>query len=283
MIMYTEKGLQFHYGNADKLNARINIHQKNSVSNIDLVDWSLNYLSIKGNEEVLDAGCGSGQWLFPISERLSTGTVTGFDMSEGMLEHVKQKANGNHKIQVVQGDMQNMSFNDNEFDRIMANFCLYLIPDINQAISEFYRVLKPDGIFMATTGGINRLSELVSIHQDAQKKLCFPEEITNAPNHIAKFTLENGGNYLHRVFPFFEKHVLYDQLSFNDVHDVLTFYRSSLMYKGTNGENDDRVSPQQWMELIDYVGGAVENIIAQKGRFLLSRTSGVFVAKKYEL
>ena len=50
-------------------------------------------------------------------------------------------------MKFVQGDIEEMPFTDNQFDVIVSNCVLNLVPDKQKAFSEIYRVLKPEGHF----------------------------------------------------------------------------------------------------------------------------------------
>jgi ubiquinone/menaquinone biosynthesis C-methylase UbiE len=64
---------------------------------------------------------------------------------------VKARANnaklGYTNIEFIQGDIEEMPFADNQFDVIVSNCVLNLVPDKKKAFSETYRVLKPEGHF----------------------------------------------------------------------------------------------------------------------------------------
>lgn len=52
------------------------------------------------------------------------------------------------KINWIEGDAQNLPFEDNSFDAFTIAFGIRNVVNINQALEESYRVLKPGGIFM---------------------------------------------------------------------------------------------------------------------------------------
>ena len=78
-----------------------------------------------------------------------TGKVTGLDFTVAMTE--KARANnakiGYTNVEFIQGDIEEMPLADNQFDVIVSNCVLNLVPDKQKAFSEMYRVLKPEGHF----------------------------------------------------------------------------------------------------------------------------------------
>jgi len=94
--------------------------------------------------KVLDAGCGSGRDTNLLNQQgLNT---TGLDLSSGLIEVAKKLF---PDASFVEGNMLKMQFPDNSFDGVWAHASLLHLEtpeDVQAALSEFNRVLKPDGI-----------------------------------------------------------------------------------------------------------------------------------------
>ncbi len=108
------------------------------------------FASIKEGESVLDLGSGAGNDCFVARAIVGeTGKVTGIDFTDAMLE--KARANneklGFSNVEFVKGDIEEMPLVDNQFDVIVSNCVLNLVPDKTKAFAEIYRVLKPTGHF----------------------------------------------------------------------------------------------------------------------------------------
>ena len=108
------------------------------------------YAAIKKGDHVLDLGSGAGNDCF-VARTLTgeTGSVTGLDFTEEMLAkaRINLEKTGYKNISFVNGDIENMPFEDNTFDVIISNCVLNLVPDKEKAFSEIFRVLKPGGHF----------------------------------------------------------------------------------------------------------------------------------------
>lgn len=108
------------------------------------------FASIKLGDSVLDLGSGAGNDCF-VSRAIvgEQGRVTGIDFTDAMLE--KARANnaklGFENVQFIKGDIEDMPFEDNQFDVIVSNCVLNLVPNKAKAFSEMIRVLKPSGHF----------------------------------------------------------------------------------------------------------------------------------------
>jgi SAM-dependent methyltransferase len=120
-------------------------------------DQILDGLSMRGDEKVLDMGCGRGAVLIAVAKRLTTGRATGVDlwrsidqsgnapdatMANAMIEGVASR------IVLETGDMRQLPFADASFDVIVSSLAIHNIPDHDgraAAIRESMRVLRPGG------------------------------------------------------------------------------------------------------------------------------------------
>lgn len=93
--------------------------------------------------KILEAGCGAGQFSKYL---MSKGfTVLGVDLSESMLELARKKVpGGDFRIM----DMRNLTFDDGQFDGIIAPYSLIHIPEnaVVSTLKGFNRVLRAHGV-----------------------------------------------------------------------------------------------------------------------------------------
>lgn len=132
-------------GNYDGLNRVISF-------GID-VKWRkkvLKMVSAKNPQSVLDIATGTGD-LAILMAQTGANEIIGLDLSEGMLEVGRKKIaekNLSGKIQMVQGDSENLPFEDNRFDAITVAFGVRNFETLEKGLAEILRVLKPGGIFV---------------------------------------------------------------------------------------------------------------------------------------
>jgi len=108
------------------------------------------FATIKEGDSVLDLGSGAGNDCFVARAIVGeTGKVTGIDFTDAMLEKARKNVAklGFSNVVFVKGDIEEMPLEDNQFDVIVSNCVLNLVPDKTKAFSEIYRVLKPSGHF----------------------------------------------------------------------------------------------------------------------------------------
>ena len=106
---------------------------------------------IHEGETVLDIGCGGGFDLIFAAIMVGTkGNVTGIDVTPEMLELSKKnlKEASIENVTLRQTNAEELPFPDSNFDVIISNGVLNLIPEKAKAFSELFRVLKLDGRLM---------------------------------------------------------------------------------------------------------------------------------------
>lgn len=120
-------------------------------------DRLIGSLAWRGDEQVLDAGCGRGLLLIAAAKRLTTGVAHGIDVwrSEDLTDNWAEATRQNARLEGVEervavhdADMREMPFEANRFDRVLCSLVFYLFPSRahrRRAIEEIFRVLKPGG------------------------------------------------------------------------------------------------------------------------------------------
>lgn len=114
-------------------------------------DKFISMLNPQKNKKLLDVAGGTGDIAFRFLKSAQGGQVTVADINHNMLcEGYKNAVNKNilHNIEWLCADAQNMPIPDNIYDYYTIAFGIRNVTDINNALSEAYRVLKPGGKFL---------------------------------------------------------------------------------------------------------------------------------------
>lgn len=105
---------------------------------------------------ILDVACGRGAVLFPAAEAVGAeGSVIGIDFAAGMVEGTSREAaeRGLLHVEVRQMDSEHLDFPDSSFDVILCGFAIFFFPQLERALAEFRRTLKPGGRIALSTWG----------------------------------------------------------------------------------------------------------------------------------
>ena len=109
--------------------------------------WQSVYRKIlsTGGNKILNAGCGPGTEAIALAQMGFE--VTAFDFSPQMLEATRAHASEYEvQLETVEGDAEHLPFPDGSFDYVVSNYMMWAVPNPQNAINEFHRVLKNDGI-----------------------------------------------------------------------------------------------------------------------------------------
>jgi SAM-dependent methyltransferase len=116
---------------------------------LDAIDW-------RGDERVLDVGCGNGFLLVDVAKRLSTGTATGIDVwkaeageqSADVARRNAQLEGVADRVDIRDADARQLPFANQTFDVIVSSLMLHHAGDSgdrHRVLDEMVRVLKPRG------------------------------------------------------------------------------------------------------------------------------------------
>jgi ubiquinone/menaquinone biosynthesis C-methylase UbiE len=117
----------------------------------------LDQAQLRGDERVLDVGCGRGLLLLGAAQRLPRGRAVGLDLwnlsdlsgnARAATEANARALDVSERIELFDGDMCKMPFADREFDAVVSSLAIHNVYDVggrDQALAEIVRVLKPGG------------------------------------------------------------------------------------------------------------------------------------------
>jgi len=159
-------------------------------------------------QRVLDVGCGTGEFAGWLAHETSS-NVVGLDLSERMVELTRQR-----DVDAVVGDVQYLPFHNGAFDCVTALWMLFHVPDLNRALVEIARALRPGGSLVAVTNGVEHLHELFRL---------LDVEPGEPP-----FSRENGERALRQYFSRVERRDINDWLIFPDRESVMAYTGASL-------------------------------------------------------
>jgi len=117
-------------------------------------------LKLKGNERILDLGCGDGILTQQLSQLVPDGFVLGIDSSKGMIETAKEQESVNVSFRLL--SINDINFK-NEFDLIFSNATLHWIIDHRNLLNRTYNALRKQGIIRFNFAGDGNCSTFFSV------------------------------------------------------------------------------------------------------------------------
>ena len=110
-----------------------------------------NKRAIPPGSVVLDIGCGGGKFVKFIAGKINGGKAYGLDHSEAMIKlasRVNQEEINNGQVEIIQGSVAALPFDERKFDFITAFETIQYWPDLPDSLREVFRVIKSPGKFI---------------------------------------------------------------------------------------------------------------------------------------
>ena len=182
---------------------------------------------VAGSSPILDIGCGVGVPLLPVGPTvLDRSDVMAGDLSLSQLRSIGRTASGSPS-NLLQFDARRLPFRSGSFGSAVARHMLYHVPDPRQAAAEAARVIRDDGLFVATTNSSSSRPELQQAHVEAVADLGGRLVERMSTN----FDEESGGQKLADSFRRVHAESWSGVLAFPTAEEVLDYYRSSAYFQ----------------------------------------------------
>ena len=115
------------------------------------MDWGLSLIELRAGDTVLDIGCGGGNTLARMAERVTEGHLVGIDYAETSVE-ASRAFNAalveSGRMEILHGSVENLPFADAHFDAAVTVESFYFWPNPEACLKEVARVVKPGGTFL---------------------------------------------------------------------------------------------------------------------------------------
>lgn len=103
-----------------------------------------------GVARVLDLACGPGDLTFRLAARYSRAEILGIDLNPAMLSRAAAALDAagaelQRRVSFLEGDMNQLPFEDSRFDLVTGGYALRNSPDLKRTLVEIFRMLKPGG------------------------------------------------------------------------------------------------------------------------------------------
>lgn len=265
-----ERSLTQQYKSAANISARIRLHHDFSRNKEGWFHWIFRQCGLLEGMKILEVGCGNGALWFENAGSVPEKTeLVLSDLSGGMVHDAQRQINNafasaypaeNISFQVI--DCQNIPFLENSFDLVIANHVFFYCDDVDQAIRECARVLKPGGKLICSTYGSRHMKEITELVQDFD-----PEIVLAAEKLDAHFGKENGEALLRESFTSVQWIQYEDSIEIDQSEPLIAYILSC------HG-NQNRRLLDRFKEFRSYVEKQVQ------GGFHITKDAGVFLCSK---
>jgi ubiquinone/menaquinone biosynthesis C-methylase UbiE len=262
--MSNKENVENQYSDKQKLSIRLNFHKKYSTNPVSYHDWLFGFYPMFEGCRILELGCGTGVfWDGKIDKLPNETSLILSDYSQGMVDVTREKFSSNENISFQQIDIQDIPFETDSIDLVIANSMLYHVPDIPKALSEVKRVLKPGGTFTCSTTGKNGMNHWM--HHTLKK---FNPKIHAFYEGRVSFTMQNGATFLEKYFDKVEAFQYDNATKVTETNDLIEYIRSTISISGITEEQIEGLD--QFFEEIRQSQGAID----------IPVDAGTFVSKK---
>ncbi len=199
------------YGTTDRLRTRSAVWQ-DTADGRNPKRAALAAIVAAGPGSYLEIGCGTGEFARSVQDALPATRVVATDASEAM---VLATAGQGVVAQVAAAD--DLPFPEDSVDAAYAGWMLYHVPDLDAALAELRRVLRPGGVLVAATNGDDHLADLLTA--------------AGGDRLVSGFSSENGADALGRHFAEVDREDFATVAEFPDhaaARDYLATFRTEL-------------------------------------------------------
>jgi len=249
------------YENSIPLDTRINFHERFSTNKYPWHRWVFDHFDFSDNARILELGSGVGKLWTENAERINPNwEITLSDFSEGML------ASTQTNLAKLKRNFHFQHFSAEEipnghilFDAVIANHMLYHT-DLDVAIPEIRRVLRPGGTLYASTNGkghLKGIDELIVAFRGGDPPI---------QGIFDNFSLDNAADLISSHFSRFEK---INQENALQVDDGLSLAQFCMSLSNAN------IPEGRQAEFSDFVMGFFKR---QGHELLIEKNSGLIVA-----
>ncbi len=255
--------LRNQYKDASNLVARITLHERFSINPESWWEWVWRMMRLPAHARILEVGAGPGMLWVHNLDRIPPGwEVVLSDLSPGMLRQAQANlGQARTRFTWVQCSIMALPFTEASFDGVLAHYMLYHAPDVEGALQELFRVLKPGGRLYAATNGTRHMRQLLAL-----VARWHPEAEFAGMNRA--FRLDQSWELMHRYFPVVNTYRFDDGLRITEVEPLIAYILSGLL-------DIDPLTPH-----LPEMRAEVQRTIQQKGAFWVEKHSGMFEAIK---
>ena len=265
-ITNMEKSLVEQYKDSVNVSSRIGLHKKYATNPMGWFRWLYERMEPLNGKDLIELGCGNGELWRVNEERIPKDTrLCLTDVSKGMVRDAQENLKsvpGQFCFEVL--DCRQIEKPEESFDVAVANHVLFYFTNLDAALIQIRKVLKPGGIFCCSTYGREHMKEIRQLVREFDSRISLSEV-----NLYDVFGLENGEDILKNHFKMVRKEIYDDHLKVTDAGALMEYILSC------HGNQQEYLS-DRYEEFRDYL----EKKMGKKGYIHITKQAGVFLCRK---
>ncbi len=244
--------------------------QPSDLSQESLIEWALSRLEWRGDEHVLDVGAGQGDHFEAVQMRIPRGELVAGDLSMAMAHKAAAQPTAG---QVLNLDAQHLPFPKHTFDVVLANGVLHHVADLDRALSEIHRVLKPSGVLLAATSSRANMHELDGLFKYIFNLLGVRPRAGMLTTPSMGFPLEEAPRLAARHFFAVARHDLPHTLIFSGAQPLVEYVNAMRPLREPTLPHGIK-----WQDFMNVLADQVQRLIAHVGQISITKLFGAIVA-----
>ncbi|TYP79487.1 class I SAM-dependent methyltransferase [Paenibacillus methanolicus] len=258
------------YENAGNFNARVYLHAAFGTNPRPWPHWVWEQIPPLPEADILELGSGNGLlWQANANRIPDAWRITLSDFSPGMLQAAKTSLAPIHdRFDWNMIDAISIPYPDASFDVVIANHMLYHVSGLDCALAEINRVLRPDGLLVASTVGSGNMREMTELALAFDAHSSYPGI---AYGIQSRFSLDKGASLLRNQFEPIDLRLYPNTLIVTDPNAILRYLLSC------NGLFDGLIilAPEEIQRFSAFVSH-----IDDDHPFTITTSTGLFLARK---
>ena len=140
----------------------------------DFLGVFLEHYGLRGDEAVVDAGCGTGRVTELLLRHLPRGTVLAVDASEAMVEAARRRFAGNGRVRVERQDLRELEVEE-LVDVVFSTATFHWVLDHERLFDRLARALRPGGRLVAQCGGKGNIARTMAATEEVMGEARFKD------------------------------------------------------------------------------------------------------------
>jgi len=152
------------------------------------LEWGkvvLDRMQLRGDETIVDAGCGSGRVTELLLERLPEGQVIALDGSASMIDAARERLGSHANVEFAVMDLLELDLGGRQVDGVISTATFHWITDHGRLFERLHAVIRPGGQLIAQCGGKGNIANVLTQAYAVMAEPAWAETFATTSTRIA--------------------------------------------------------------------------------------------------